>query len=168
MANKKNGWIPIYRSIQDHWLWISDQPFDDRSAWIDLLLSANHEDKKLKVGKQVYTIHAGQMWTSYVKLARKWHWNKKRVFRYLKMLISDGMVLVDGTPNGTLLTVVNYRDYAYRGNTKGYTEGYTEGSTEGDAEGSTVGSQTITTNNINNIKNETIMQAPPRGGGEWQ
>ena len=81
MANKKLGFIPLYRSIQEHWLWQKEEPFDIRSAWIDLLLSVNHEEKKILVGRSVVTIRAGQMWTSYKKLSKKWHWSYKRVLR---------------------------------------------------------------------------------------
>ena len=168
MANKKTGFMPIYRSLLEHWMWTSDEPFDIRSAWIDLLLSVNHEDHKLNVGRDVITIHAGQMWTSYVKLAQRWHWDRKRVYRYIKMLKNDGMIYTDGTPNGTLLTLVNYDSFALRGNTNGTTDGATEGTSRGTTEGATGGTQTINIENVNNIKNERKDPAPPRGGGEWQ
>lgn len=112
MAEKKKGYIPLWRDIQDHWLWTSDEPFDSRSAWIDLLMMANHEDKTLKIGCNKIVIHAGQMWTSYVKLADRWRWSKPRVIRYTKLLKSDGMIHTDGTPSGTLLTIVNYGFFA--------------------------------------------------------
>lgn len=168
MANKKTGFISVFRSLQDHWLWESDEPFDIRSAWIDLLMSVNHKENKIQVGRSVVTIHAGQMWTSYVKLARRWHWDRKRVYRYIKMLISDGMIRVDGTPNGTLLTVVNYSKFAYQGNARGTTDGATCGTMSGATEGATDGAQTIINNNDNKLNNGTKEPAAPRGGTEWQ
>jgi len=168
MANKKKGYIKLFRSLQDHWLWLSDEPFDDRSAWIDLIMMANHEDKKIKIGRNIITIHAGQMWTSYVKLANRWNWSRERVYRYTKMLKMDGMLEVSATPNGTCLTVVNYGRFAIHGNTDETTNETTE-KTSGETSDETSGeTQTITIKNVKNIKNERKEQAPPRGGGEWQ
>lgn len=168
MANKKKGFIPVYRSIQDNWLWTSDEPFDCRSAWIDLLLSVNHEEKKIQVGRSVITIHEGQMWTSYVKLANRWKWSRERVYRYIKMLKSDKMILTDATSNGTLLTVINYSNFAYRKNTNetsNETTGETPSKTSDETSDET---QTIIINNINNANNKIKEPAPPNDGGEWQ
>lgn len=169
MANKKLGFIPLYRSIQDHWLWSNSEPFSFGQAWIDLLLSVNHEEKKLKVGCNLITIKPGQMWTSYVKLANRWNWSRERVYRYIKMLKSDEMILVDATPNGTLLTVVNYSNFAYQGNTN-ETANETTGKTSTETTDETTDeTQTININNANNEDNKKIRTpAPPRDGGEWQ
>lgn len=169
MANKKLGFIPLYRSIQDHWVWSNKEPFSYGQAWIDLLLSVNHEEKKLKVGCNLITIKPGQMWTSYVKLSNRWNWSRERVYRYIKMLKSDEMIFVDATPNGTLLTIVNYGNFAYQKNTDETTDettGETSHETSDEATGET---QTININNTNNVNNEIIRTpAPPRDGGEWQ
>lgn len=170
MANKKLGYIPLYRSIQNHWLWQDEEPFDNRSAWIDILLSVNHEDKKLKVGNQIITIHAGQMWTSYKKLANRWNWSRERVYRYTKLLKMDEMIIVDATPNGTLLTVINYDNFAYHGNTHEATNEATVEATPKTSDEATVETQTININNINN-NNKLIKELsaePPVDGGDWQ
>lgn len=169
MANKKKGYIKLYRSLQEHWLWLSDEPFDDRSAWIDLIMMANHEDKKIKIGRNIITIHAGQMWTSYVKLANRWNWSRERVYRYIKMLKMDGMIEIFATPNGTSLTIVNYGRFAIHGNTDETTDETTSETTGKTSDETSDETQTRTIKNIKNYKNERIiMQAPPRGGGEWQ
>lgn len=117
MADKKKGYVPIYRTIQDNWIWNNDEPFDRRSAWIDLLLSANHKEEKILIRGQTHIIKPGQKWTSYKKLAEKWHWSYRRVLRYMKLLKSDGMIYTDGTPSGTLVTIVNWGNFAIRGKT---------------------------------------------------
>lgn len=170
MANKKLGFIPLYRSIQEHWLWNNEEPFSMGQAWIDLLLSVNHEDKKINVGRSVITIKAGQIWTSYVKLARNWHWSRPRVYRYISMLKSDGMIVVDGTPNGTLLTIVNYGNFAYPRNANDTTGVTTDVTTPVTSDVTTGVTQTININNINNVdklKKEPVAE-PPLDGGEWQ
>ena len=168
MANKKLGFIPLYRSIQEHWIWSNDEPFSKGQAWIDLLLSVNHEDKKLKVGCNIITIHAGQMWTSYVKLANRWNWSRERVYRYTKMLKTDGMISIDATPNGTLLTIVNYGDFAYQRNTDETTNKTTDKTPTETSDETSDETQTININNINNVDNLKREPAPPRDGGEWQ
>ena len=50
------GWVKIHRQIQDNAIWMSDEPFDSRSAWIDLILMANHEDKEVYQGGQFFKI----------------------------------------------------------------------------------------------------------------
>ena len=170
MANKKLGFIPLYRSIQEHWLWNNDEPFSMGQAWIDLLLSVNHEEKKIKVGCSIVTIKAGQMWTSYKKLANRWNWSRDRVYRYTKLLKMDGMIVVDATPNGTLLTLVNYGDFAYRGNTNETTNETTDEATPKTTDKTTGKTQTINIDNINNVnklKKEPVAE-PPLDGGEWQ
>ena len=44
---KDKGFIALYRDILDHWIWTDNQPFDRRSAWIDLLLMVNHSDNTI-------------------------------------------------------------------------------------------------------------------------
>ena len=174
MANTKTGYIKLYRSLLEHWLWTSSEPFDDRSAWVDLLMLVNHEEKKLKVGRSILTIHAGQMWTSYVKLANRWNWSRERVYRYIKMLKTDGMIFVDGTPNGTLLTVVNYGSFAGLRNTN-ETTNETPDKTTGKTSNETSGeAQTRMIKNDKNGKNgkkkeePALLPEPPAGGGKWQ
>ena len=172
MANKKKGYIPLYRSIQDHWIWDNDEPFSKGQAWIDLLLSANHEEKKINIGMTVVTINPGQMWTSYQKLARKWGWSYKKVVRYISMLKSDGMIGADGTPNGTLITLLNWDDFAIQGKANDRTTDRTDNLPTDLTTDRTTDRQTININNINNDKElnkeNAAAPAPPSDGGDWQ
>ena len=168
MANKKLGFIPLYRSIQDHWVWSNKEPFSYGQAWIDLLLSVNHEEKKLKVGCNLITIKPGQMWTSYVKLSNRWNWSRERVYRYTKMLKMDGMINVDATPNGTLLTVVNWDNFAYHGNTDETTHETTGKTSPETTDETSDETQTIMNNNANNVNSLKNIPAAPRDGGNWE
>lgn len=175
MAKKNKGYIPLWRDLQDHWLWQSPTPFDERSAWVDLLMSVNHEEKKIKIDGRVQIIKPGQMWTSYKKLANRWNWSRERVYRYTKMLKSDGMIYVDATPRGTLLTVINYRFFALQGNTDKTTDKTSAEATIKTSDEATLEAQTIMNNNdkeCKRMKNKEEPAAlpiePPTGGGEWQ
>lgn len=187
MSNKKLGFVPVYRSIQDHWLWSNDEPFSKGQAWIDLLLSVNHEEKKIKVGNRIQVIKPGQMWTSYKKLGNRWNWSRERVYRYTKMLKSDGMLLVDATPNGTLLTLLNWDVFNGQRNTNETANETTDKTTPKTTDETTGETQTIMINNGNNVKNVNKKDrsacpgkgwywneegqrwvAPPKEGGAWQ
>ena len=43
------GWISIHRQLQEHWIWKSKEPFDKRSAWIDLLMLVNYQKEKVEL-----------------------------------------------------------------------------------------------------------------------
>ena len=105
------GWICIHRKITDCAIWADSEPFDRRSAWVDLLLMANHEDKKIFFDGHPRVIKKGQRLTSTVKLAERWNWSRPRVARYLDLLESDNMITTERTPKGTLITIVKYGDY---------------------------------------------------------
>lgn len=117
MAKKKDkGWIKLHRKITNNFLWTSREAFDRRSAWIDLLLMANHESRTLILRNGVeITIEAGQMFTSYDSLADRWHWSRNRVRRYLDQLSAHQMVTRTGTPSGTLITVNSWALYQFGG-----------------------------------------------------
>ena len=122
MADKSKGWIRLYRSILDHWLWEDDEPFCIRSAWIDILLMANHADKKCRFDGEVITIQKGQIVTSIRKLSARWKWGIKRTKNFLKTLENDNMIVVESNTKRTLLTIVNYGDFNVIGNTNDHTE----------------------------------------------
>lgn len=117
MGNLDKGWISLHRSIMDHWLW-KEKPFDKKSAWIDLLLMANHEDSKCMVKGRLVEVKRGQCGSSIIKLAARWGWSRNKVRNFLSALESDGMLTVKGTAQGTTLTVINYDVFQNRGPTK--------------------------------------------------
>lgn len=162
MAKKKNkGWISIHRKITDNAMWKSLEPFDRRSAWIDLLLLVNHEERVIQLRNGNYiTVGVGQCFTSLDHLAERWHWSRNRVDRYLGHLMEQNMCTRTGTPSGTLLTVVNYSFYQFGRDTNGTADGATDGT----ADGATDDTRTIINNN--NIRNNEIQDnaARPQSG----
>lgn len=106
------GWIKIHRKIQDSRVWTCHrQPFDYRSAWIDLLLMANHKDAKIIVDYDEISVKRGQLLTSTRQLGERWHWSKDRVCKYLRLIESEKMVSRSATTRYTLLTIENYDFY---------------------------------------------------------
>ena len=121
MAKSKKdtkGWVKISRTILDNFLWTSEKPFDDRSAWIDLILLMNHEDGAFQTKRgEIVKVPRGSHFTSIRKLAERWHWSKSRVDRYIGTLIDAKMVTQSRTQSGTLLNLVNYSNYQGRKDT---------------------------------------------------
>lgn len=104
----KEGWIKLHRKIVDNDIWKDKEPFDRRSAWIDLLIMANHKDEKILFDGELIVVKRGQTVTSVRKLAERWHWSKDKVQRFLDKLERDSMCDRDSNNRRTLLTIENY------------------------------------------------------------
>lgn len=144
----QSGWIKLYRQIMEcSVLWDStDEPFDRRSAWIDLLLLANHKDTRIMFRGQPTTVKMGQRLTSIQKLAERWNWGINRVRHFLDMLQGEGMLIRESDNTKTLITIVNYQKYQgvldiEDGVTDGVTDGLIDGVTNGLTDGAQMDSQ---------------------------
>ena len=126
------GWVKIYRQIQESAIWTDEEPFDRRSAFIDLILMANHADKKMIFNGQPIEVKAGQRITSIRSLAERWHWSTNRVLRFLDLLENLEMIERKSDKQKTLLTIVNYSKFQVCQNTNGDTDGDSNGDSNGD------------------------------------
>ena len=98
--SKNYGYIKLYRDIQGHYLW-NEKPFDRARAFVDLVMLANHSDKKVLINGNLKEIKRGQIFTSRKKLADRWGWDVKKVDRFLRLLKGDETLTTDGTADGT-------------------------------------------------------------------
>ena len=105
MAEK--NFLPLNRSLLNHWLW-KDKPFSKGQAWVDLLLLANYEDKKMPYKGEVVTCKRGDVNLSITELAKRWGWSRNSARRFLMLLESDGMVTVNATTHRTTITLEKY------------------------------------------------------------
>lgn len=138
------GYIKLHRKIKDCWLW-DGKPFDKRSAWIDLLLSASHQDTKFLLGNELIEIKRGMFVTSELKLMNRWGWSKSKVRAFLKVLENDSMIEVFTDKKKTTINIVNYDLYQDSETTK---------EPQKDHEETTKRPQKDTINNEKNEKNE--------------
>ena len=104
------GWIKIYRNIQEHWLW-NCEPFSRGQAWIDLLLTANHKENKVMINGNLIVIKTGERVTSIRKLSERWKWSTCKVKHFLKQLESDKMIECLSDTSKTVIKIVNYEKY---------------------------------------------------------
>ncbi len=102
------GWIKLHRAIRKNWIWEDAQKL---KWWLDILLQANHQEKKVLLGNELVLIERGSFHTSELKLAKKWGVSKTTVRKFLELLESDRMITTIKSKKGTTLKVSNYEDY---------------------------------------------------------
>jgi len=111
------GWITLHRAILDHWVWNNA---DYAKAWVTILLTVNHEDKKAEIHGEFIMCGRGQSilsLQSWAKLfGRKWSVQKVRTF--FDLLKKDEMITTEGLRKTTRLTVCNYDTYQQEQQTK--------------------------------------------------
>jgi DNA replication protein DnaD len=105
------GYIKLHRQIRDCWIWAEDEPYDRRSAWVDILLSANHGDNKMLFDGSLILIERGQFITSIRTLASRWKWSRTKVVHFLELLECDNMIKKESDTKKTLITIINYGVY---------------------------------------------------------
>lgn len=111
------GWQKVYRNIQEHWLW-EDKPFSRGQAWIDLILSVNHEDNKTLIDGELIEVKRGSRVTSLRKLADQWGWSTTKVKKFLELLQKEQMIKFESDNKKTLVSIENYSVYQSKDNTE--------------------------------------------------
>ena len=106
----QQGWLKIHRKILDNFLW-EEKPFSRGQAWIDLLLMANHEDKKVMFGGKIVEIKRGQKITSIRNLCERWGWSNSKVKYFFQQLKCEKMLDYKSDTKKTVYIIVNYNDY---------------------------------------------------------
>lgn len=104
------GWIKLFRSIKTHWIWDNSEYL---KAWITILLTVNHEDKKVLIHGELITCLRGQSLLSLQNWANLFgkKWSIQRVRTFFDLLKSDSMITTEGLQKSTRLTVCNYECY---------------------------------------------------------
>lgn len=149
----KQGYVKIYRSLQDHWLW-AEKPFGKGQAWIDLILLAEYQEHKRLYKGEVKVYPRGTVNISILELSKRWGWSWRKTKTFLSALEKDQMCKMNCTTNDTTLSLENYdffqvvvAEVANECNNEGHNECHNEGHIS---------------NNIKNIKNNNIYNRRPR------
>lgn len=162
-----NGFIKLYRDVRKHWVWDDPEVF---RAWVDIIMMANHEDKKIMFNGNLITVKRGSFITSIRKLAERWHWSRGRVSRLLDALERDTMVDTKRDTQKTLIIVVKYGFYQGKKTRNGpRTEPRIEPQTEPQTE-PRVEHKQETRRNIKNIKEEkkrNSLSSDDEAGEPW-
>ena len=104
------GWIKLHRKIRENPFW-AEKPFDKARAWIDIILSANHEPNEFLLGNEMVSVDRGSYITSEKKLMAKWGWSKTKVRAFLSTLQKNSMIIKKSDRKKTTLEVLNYCIY---------------------------------------------------------
>lgn len=107
----KKGYVLIHRDIQKSWIWDSNEPFDKRSAFTDLILMMNHEERKIQFNGEILTVERGAKVTSLRDLSQRWGWSTKKVSGFLTRLEEGGTAVIERNTRFTLIKLVNYDFY---------------------------------------------------------
>lgn len=152
------GWIAVYRQLQEHWLW-QKKPFSPGQAWIDLVMMANHADNKFVFGNNLVEVKAGSFITSIAKLTDKWGWSNTKVTNFLKLLESDGMITRKSDTKKTVITIENYSTFQIMDDTETIPKRYRN---------DTKATPKRTNNNENNDNNENNNKNIKHKYGEYK
>jgi uncharacterized phage protein (TIGR02220 family) len=106
----KGNWFKTHRELENHWLW-QKKPFSPGQAWIDCIMKANHQDRKIPVDGEFVTIKRGQFLTSIRILSERWGWSRTKTVKFLTCLESDKMLIKKSDTKKTLITIINYSYY---------------------------------------------------------
>jgi len=104
------GWISIHRKIKSHWIYKNKDFFH---AWIVILLTVNHSEKKVLIGSKLFDCNKGQSLLSLESWASEFGagWNKTKTRRFFNLLKKDKMIDTESVTKTTRLTVLNYSEY---------------------------------------------------------
>lgn len=116
----ENGFIKLYRKVLD-WEWYDDIP--TTRLFFHLLLTVNF---KKTVWKCV-ELPAGSRVTSVAKLANETGLTEKQIRGCLMKLERAKCVAKSSTPNYSVITVLNWEQYQFKGQTIGQTKGEQQG-----------------------------------------
>lgn len=113
------GFLPVSRKMFDgsDELWSDDEPFDRRSAWIDLLQLAQVRGRTRMIGGETVSLGPGELVVSERFLAKRWGWTKARVRKFLLDLGPDGLDRLNRIPNRlpdrrmVVIKITNYTTY---------------------------------------------------------
>lgn len=103
-----SGWIKINRSINNHWIFKDPIKF---KWWIDILLMANYEAKRVSIGYKVFECKRGECLMSLKSWGERWGVSKTVVNNFFSMLESDNMIKTVNETVTTRLLVCNYDSY---------------------------------------------------------
>ena len=175
--NRRPGWIKLYNQTLESDFWCDPEPFSIRDAFVHVLLSANWREGVSRKNGHIVSIKRGQFLTSIRSLAETFHWDKKRVSRWLRLMQKHEMLKSESMKWGTLLTVVNYDKFQSAGDTHGDTHGDTERDTHGDTHGDSLAPRSKTIDNRQQTEDSQSpacagtpsaeSQEPPIGSPEW-
>jgi hypothetical protein len=107
----ERGVFAVDRAIWEHDYLVDSAPFSRREAWLWLVSEAAWKPHRRRIAGKTFELSRGQLAASTRFIASKWRWSEARVRRFLKGLISEGMVDAKTDAGLTILTISKYDAY---------------------------------------------------------
>jgi hypothetical protein len=103
-----DGWISLHRKIRDNALWKNSQLVH---LFLELLLTANHEEKKIVFNGKIEVVGRGQLITGRYTLSEATGIKPSSIRNYLQLL--KNLEILDIKPNNkfSLITILKYNQY---------------------------------------------------------
>lgn len=105
-----DGWIKLYRKLQDNPLWTSE-PFTRGQAWVDLIMIANHKPGFFFKRNIRINVARGQVGYSENLLASRWKWSRTKVRSFLKLLELEQQISIQKSKLTQIVKILNYEEY---------------------------------------------------------
>ena len=111
--DKAGGYIKAYRKFQKNPIWNDPDPFDKRSAWLDMLYEARwHPTPAVTIiGGHIVEVRRGEVAYSCKTWGLRWKWDHERVRRWFKTLEKLGQIKLLRNTKTTHLIICNYDLY---------------------------------------------------------
>lgn len=108
-----SGDVRVFKRLRRHAVWRRDPACYGR-AWVDLLLlavDAASAPQKVYVQGTEIVLERGQVGWSQSRLAEEWNRSREWVIQFLKWCQDQGMIMLETTARGTVITILNYDAY---------------------------------------------------------
>jgi len=125
------GYCYAYRGA---WTHPAFNDLREAAIWNFLYQNAFYEDGERNFNKHTFLLKRGQIVVSYSFLAKGFGMTDKGIRVVIQKLEKLGMLGIQGTSKGTILTICNYNEYQGNKKTEGKQEG-NQGANEGQAKG---------------------------------
>lgn len=150
------GFIPIKRSLFEHFLFKERRTFSRFEAWLDLIQMASFTDENMElIGGKLIGRNRGEVIASLRFLMQRWNWSMHKVSDYLELLRSQEMVVVDKENGVTKILLVNFEKHNV----------ITEKSSKGDRKGDSKTRDSTAFNAIRGAPVDTGMASPKEQRG---
>ncbi len=106
-TNGQIDYRKLYQELREgyHMAELGECSYTGPGAFIDLIIRCTHVDIRLPRNDTLVKVDRGTTLTSIRELAAEWRWPRMKVFTFLQELQDEGIILMESTRQGTLITL---------------------------------------------------------------
>jgi hypothetical protein len=106
------GFIPVKRSLFNHFLFKEHRVFSRFEAWLDLIQMASFTDENKEIiGGKLIERNRGEVIASLRFLMTRWGWSTNKVYDYLELLRSQDMAVATKENGVTKIRLLNFEKH---------------------------------------------------------